>query len=591
MKEKLKQKFKNSTIAHKMLTVYVCFAAISFFLALLSLQVSFSIYSQELYEKSTQELDFFSQNINRDLKEAESINYTISMDTLVQQKLAETVELKYPSTEYNQNLFKIRSMLMDEYDPQSCVKSIIYIDLHGNQIEVGTSAWEISDESIQKLKAKMVDAKGAYVTYGPTKDCPFLLTGRVVRNRLNMSLDDLGMLIFVCDVSNVIAQNKSQLEARQATVYVYSEDCIVYQDADAELVDKLPDYAKSSGYKIVNASGRKYFVSYLYAQETDWEYVNYFPYSEIYGQVQTMQYLLLAAFILIFFVLVLCMRKVASVITEPLEHLTQSMQIVEEGNFTAAKEMLVVTDRKDEIGILSREFQTMIETVDDLIKENYEKQILIKDTKYKMLRAQINPHFLYNTLNVIHWMIRAKRNEEAGKMIVELGAILHYSFAQTPYATVQDEIDMIKSYINIQKTRYRGRIEFDVTVDGNPGNYLIPRMILQPLVENSISYGAEPYLDLCSISVNVAEKEHEILMTVKDTGAGMSEEELKSIRNMTFVPKGHGIGLKNIAERLKMDDAESTFQIESRLGEGTCVIIQIHKKMRDDGNVQIDDRR
>ena len=116
------------------------------------------------------------------------------------------------------------------------------------------------------------------------------------------------------------------------------------------------------------------------------------------------------------------------------------MKIVETGDFQSAREMLIVSDRKDEIGTLSREFQTMLEKVDTLILENYEKQLLIRDTKYKMLRAQINPHFLYNTLNVIHWMIRAKRNEEASKMIVELGEILHYSFSQLPYASVTDEV-------------------------------------------------------------------------------------------------------------------------------------------------------
>lgn len=139
---------------------------------------------------------------------------------------------------------------------------------------------------------------------------------------------------------------------------------------------------------------------------------------------------------------------------------------------------------------LSREFRTMLETVDTLIHENYEKQLLLKDTKYKMLRAQINPHFLYNTLNVIHWMIRAKRNEEAGRMIVELGDILHYSFSQTPYAIISDEIKMVKSYIKIQQSRYQDRIKFEIFTEGALDKYIMPRMILQPLVENAISYGA-----------------------------------------------------------------------------------------------------
>ena len=307
-------------------------------------------------------------------------------------------------------------------------------------------------------------------------------------------------------------------------------------------------------------------------------YVNYFPYSDIFGQVQSMRYLLFGCFALVFALLVFCMNRVAKIITEPLEHLTLSMQIVEDGNFQGAKEILTETDRQDEIGILTKDFRAMVEQVDELIHENYEKQILLQDTKYKMLRAQINPHFLYNTLNVINWMVKAKRNEEAGKMIVELGAILHYSFAQNPYATIREEVDMVKSFVAIQKTRYQGRIEFEVIVSGDLERYYTPRMILQPLVENSISYGAEPYLEVCRITVLVREEAENIVMIVQDTGAGMTPEELEAVRNSAYKAKGHGIGLKNIRERLEMDDSRGTFRIDSETGKGTRVEIQIQKR-------------
>ena len=175
-------------------------------------------------------------------------------------------------------------------------------------------------------------------------------------------------------------------------------------------------------------------------------------------------------------------------------------------------------------------------------------------------------------------MIKAGRNEEAGKMIIELGAILHYSFARTPYATVKEELDMVKSFIAIQKTRYQGRIEFILEEEGNLNLYMMPRMIIQPLVENAISYGAEPYLDVCTITVFVWEEEDFIAIRVTDTGAGMTEDELEQVRSMNFKPKGHGIGLKNITERLAMDDANGSFEIDSSVGHGTQVKILIHKK-------------
>lgn len=585
MKEKIKKRFTDLDITRKMLLVYISFASLFLLIAVGMLQISFYTYSSELYDKSVQELDYFSQNVNRGLKEAETKNYGICMDRFVQQNLDELVNTDYPSIEYNQKLQYIRTILTDEYDPQSPISCMLYIDQYGNKLEIGTSPWEISDKSVVEIQNKMIEAGGAYATYGPTYDCPFFVSGRVIKNRLDMSLSDLGMLICVCDVNEIIEQNKNQLSSDEAAVYVYNKDCAVYEDTGTRKIAGLPTYKKHSGYHILSEKGKKFFVSYLYSEQTDWTYVSFFPYSDIYGQVQTMRSLLFVGFIAVFAILVFCMKKIAGVITSPLEHLIDSMHIVENGDFEAAGKMLVITDRKDEIGALNREFKSMIETVDNLIKENYEKQLLIKDTKYKMLRAQINPHFLYNTLNVVHWMIRAGRNDEAGKMIVELGAILHYAFARKPYATIKDEIDMVRSYITIQSMRYQDRIDFSVETEGELERYTIPRMIIQPLVENAINYGAEPYMDRCRIAVRVIVEDDDILMTVEDTGAGMNIDELEAVRKFDFVPKGHGIGLKNIAERLKMDDERSRFDIDSELGKGTKITIRMNKRTGDEDNV------
>ena len=577
--KKMMEKFQDLNISKKMLMMYIVFAGIFFIIALISLQVSFKIYSQKLYEKSLQELDFFSQKVNDGLDDAERLNYNISMDTVVQQNLSEMMNAKHPSVDYNQKLYKMRNILLNEYDPQNCVRSMIYIDPYGVQQEIGTTAWNISEESRKNFFELAENANGAYVTYGPTEECPYLIGGRVIRNRLDMSLNNMGMLIFTCDISGIVSKNKDRLEAQQASICVYSENGMIYQDEEIESGEiALPEFQEKSGYQIVNKKGKKYFVCYLYSKETEWMYVNYFPYSDIYGQVQATKYTLFACFAIVFLLLVLCMKRVADVITEPLEHLTASMQIVETGDFKGAKEFLTDMDRKDEIGILTKEFRIMVDQVDLLIRENYEKQLLLKDTKYKMLRAQINPHFLYNTLNVINWMIKAGRNAEAGKMIVQLGAILHYSFATDPYATVKDEIDMVSSFIAIQKMRYQGRIEFAIETSGNLDHYLMPRMILQPLVENAINYGAEPYLDVCRITVSVKEEKDQILLIVEDTGAGMSEDELQSVRNMNFTPKGHGIGIKNIVERIKMDDKDNVFDIDSEIGKGTIAKVIIYKK-------------
>ena len=265
------------------------------------------------------------------------------------------------------------------------------------------------------------------------------------------------------------------------------------------------------------------------------------------------------------------------VIVRPLNQLTESMRIVEKGDFKGAKQVLDKDLSNDETGLLAQEFKVMLDKIDILIYENYEKQLLLQDTKYKMLQAQINPHFLYNTLNALNWMVKGKRNDDAGKVIIELGKLLRASFAKDPYTTVAGELEVAKGYIVIQKYRYQNRVEFEVSEEGNLDQYMIPRMILQPLIENAIYYGVDTSLERCRITVCVKEELEAVSLTVEDTGPGMEPEELEKVRNGTAVPKGHGIGIKNIRERLKITYEDSEFSIESRKGYGTKIQIRIPK--------------
>ncbi len=244
LKDKMKKKFTDLSISHKMLMVYITFASAFLLIALGLTQISFRIYSKELYDKSLQELDYFSQNVNRGLKDAERNNYSISMDALVQRTLSDLSVLEYPSLDYNQKIRDLRRILLNEYDPESCVKSIIFVDLYGNTVEVGTAAWDVSGESFTAIKKQMEQGKGAYTTYGPTEECPYLLSGRVVRNRLDMSLSDMGKLIFVCDVGNVISENKESLSSNKAAIYVYNKNCAIYEDENIKKVIGFNNYIR-----------------------------------------------------------------------------------------------------------------------------------------------------------------------------------------------------------------------------------------------------------------------------------------------------------------------------------------------------------
>lgn len=578
IEQKLRTRFKNITLTKKMLVVYAVFAGFFFAVSILAFQGSTVVFEKKLYDNSIRELDYYAKDVRDSLEAVGDRSYEMLMDAELQATLVKMQQLEPETLEYNQLLTSIRWNLVNDKNLKSDIQTIRYIDNYGNTVESGQSAWEIPEHEMDLFMKKIGLSSGEAVFYGPTKNCKYLLCGRKMLNWQDMSLEKMGTLVLVCDVGKMIERNKKLLEAEHASMFVYTKDYMIYQDIEENL-PTLPENKEGQGYKVLNYQGERHFMCYLHTQETGWTYVNFFPYSDVYGQVAWVRNIALCSFCVAFVLLLFLIHKMSGVITRPLETLVQSMQVVETGDFESAKQIPMDAERKDEVGLLTKEFQLMLEQIDVLMQENYEKQFLLKDTKYKMLQAQINPHFLYNTLNAVHWMIRAKENEKASRMIVELGALLRASFDENPYTTVEEEIGMLKNYLKIQQYRYEDRADFAVEQHGNPGKYIMPRMTLQPLVENAIFYGADTMEDICHIKITITEEEESILFEVQDNGPGMTEQELEGVRQFNVKPKGHGIGIKNIYERLSITYETFQFQIDSKKGEGTTIRIRVPKQM------------
>ena len=575
----LMAKYKNMKLTKKMLLIYFIFAGLFFAVAILAFQISTDIFERKLYEASLQELDYYVQSVKESLDDIESRSYEMAMDTEVQNLFSELKEQGPETLEYNRLLTDLRWRLTNSGNIRTVIRTVQYRDSYGTVVESGTSSWEIPEGILDSFFNRLNRSNGEAVFYGPTEGCRYLLCGRRILKWTDMSLKELGSVALICDIEQIIAKNKERLEADHASMFVYSGDTMIYQDIEEDL-PKLPAYKAGSGYRIFEYQKQKYFMCYLSSTGMEWTYVNFFPYSDIYGQISKVRTMAYVCFLAVFVVLVLFMKKVAAAITKPLEELTQSMQVAETGDFQKAKLIPLEYGRGDEVGLLTQEFQIMLDKIDFLIHENYEKQLLLKDTKYKMLAAQINPHFLYNTLNAIHWMVQAKKNQDAGKMIVELGVLLRASFDENLYIPVKEEISMLESYLEIQRIRYEERAEFSVTVEGEPGEYIMPRMTLQPLVENAIFYGADVMEELCHIGIRVAEEEESILFEITDTGPGIKKEELEKIRNFTVKPRRHGIGIRNIYERMGIIYDTLQFAIDSEEGKGTKVSIRVPKRRK-----------
>ena len=204
MLKKISVYFRNMQLAKKMIFVYAVFLGIIVLITTGALQISLGIYDEKLYEKSLQELDFFSQKVNDSLQDVENLSYSIAMDTEIQEQLAKLDGLNELSAEYSYEMYVFRSMLINELYSHEIIKNITYTDRDNTTFTVGEDTGSINEMEYGQLLEDMAAGRGAYVEYPPTEDYPYMVSGRDILESLNASLDYLGSLIFVSDVSGLI---------------------------------------------------------------------------------------------------------------------------------------------------------------------------------------------------------------------------------------------------------------------------------------------------------------------------------------------------------------------------------------------------
>ena len=201
---------------------------------------------------------------------------------------------------------------------------------------------------------------------------------------------------------------------------------------------------------------------------------------------------------------------------------------------------------------LKNAFNAMAERINELVRENYMKQLLIKETQLSALQAQMNPHFLYNTLNSVYWMAKTEGVNSIAEMVNSLSLLLREAISDGELVIDLDkELDIVCHYITIQKLRYGERLDVTFDVSEKCSDLAIPKFTLQPLIENAIVYGVECMLEPCAVIVQIFVEDDLCVCQVKNSGPAPEANLMEKLRSGQIVPKGNGVGLLNIDQRIK----------------------------------------
>jgi len=263
-------------------------------------------------------------------------------------------------------------------------------------------------------------------------------------------------------------------------------------------------------------------------------------------------------------------------LTKPLAKLMQSMDQFSEGDFSIR--LSFSTD--DEIGRLGKTFNKMVEKNQHLIEQTYIAQIKAKEAELLLLQAQINPHFIYNLINSIQWSALRHGEKDIADAAYSMGQIFRISLNRgSGMITVSKECELVNCYLTLQKARYKDRIQYSLDCDEAVEEIIIPKLIIQPLVENSVVHGAEPSLCTTTIQVRVTRHEGWLVIEVEDDGAGIPAEILAKLPNNYAPPtvsNSSGFAIKNIFDRLRLVyDDQFSYRITSEPGCGTYVRITL----------------
>ena len=231
-----------------------------------------------------------------------------------------------------------------------------------------------------------------------------------------------------------------------------------------------------------------------------------------------------------------------------------------------------------EITSLTESFEHMVVQIKELVETVRQEEITLRKTELKALQAQINPHFLYNTLDAIAWLCEEERYKDAVEMVNSLAKLFRISISRGhELITIEKEMQHAKSYLKIQNFRYKNQFTYSFDVDEECLNYLCNKITLQPIIENAIYHGIDRMVDEGKINIGIHQKGDTILFTVEDNGVGMTEEQCEEILHKDASDRV-GIGIKNVNDRIKIYFGEEYgLTIQSELDEGTCVTISMPK--------------
>ena len=380
-------------------------------------------------------------------------------------------------------------------------------------------------------------------------------------------------IINLCDQNSIGDRGYVFILDQDGNIVYHPSQQQLYNELQTENIDTVMN--ADSDIVVTGEGDDEKIYTLSHSETTGWTIVGCVNMAELLKDSREANNIYVMTAIVLVAVAMILSSFIARSITLPIQKLRDSMKKVQEGDFKAAD---VVIPSQNEIGSLTTSFNAMTHRIEELMEENVKEQEQKRKIELKALQSQINPHFLYNTLDSIIWMAEGKKYEDVVLMTASLARLLRQSISnEDETVLIGQEIQYVKSYLTIQKMRYKDKLEFEINVDPSINSVHIVKLVLQPIVENAIYHGLKYKESKGLLTVTGYQKNQNAVIEITDDGVGMDEETLNHIFEKHKVNyRSNGVGVYNVQKRLCMYyGKEYGLHYESEPGHGTTVTVTI----------------
>ncbi len=563
------------SIWFKIFLVFVMFLSVSSLVLFFLFSVRFKkVYRQQAVCYMEDMESLATENVSDLLKQIDQLSVSVLVDQSVQDNLSYiNTETKKDSAEDDASRFykqkdAISSQLRGRVFNVDGVVSLRIYSLSGTEIFIGTTNREYLEYSL--TPAEIYRANGAAL-WEMTGEKHYICMCRAILDTTTML--PKGYMVIVCRNEYFSQRIATLPRAYAGRIYLLDEARQIVASSDAGTLGMICSEPDDSLKRIEDPSSGEY--SYYNAGrklDNGWQLITTVSievlWRAMFVNVMEMAVILSAVLTVSFIFIMVAIRKLVL----PIRELLQSMQSFGEGNLSVR----AAYQSRDEIGQITGAYNRMAENIQNLLEQVYSLELANKESEIEFLKMQINPHFLYNTLDTISWFGFTNGCEEVSDLAVSLAKLLRSSIKNDDMITVRDEVQTVQDYLQIQRYRFEDRFTVNYDISETANICYMPNFLLQPLIENSIMHGLEDQMKKGILTIRIYRREW-LYFLISDNGKGMNPEQIRLLMAQCKDMKSRtAIGLKNVYRRLQLlYGKDCCFSIESAPDQGTQISFRI----------------